>query len=279
MDDALQRWVGRRQTARDVCDPRRVADLAATLDLERAPAPGERLPPGWHWMFFQPMVGASRLGPDGHAARGEFLPPVALPRRMWAGGRLAFRAPIAVGAALVRESEIVSVASKSGRSGAMVFVTVRHRIAADGVDAIEEEHDIVYRDVPKAEEAAAAEPAPADGAWRRALTPDPVLLFRYSALTANGHRIHYDHPYVTLVEGYRGLIVHGPLTATLLMALAESASGRRLARFAFRARAPLFANEPLVIAGRLVGADGAEVWAIAPDGGLAMRGEGDFAPS
>ena len=279
MDDALQRWVGRRQTARDECDPHRVADLAATFDVERAPAPGERLPPGWHWMFFQPMVRASRLGPDGHAARGEFLPPVPLPRRMWAGGRLAFRAPIAVGAALVRESEIVSVASKSGRSGAMVFVTVRHRIAADGVEAIEEEHDIVYRDVPRPGEVAPAESAPGDGVWRRTLTPDPVLLFRYSALTANGHRIHYDHPYVTGVEGYRGLIVHGPLTATLLMALAETGSGRRLARFAFRARAPLFAGEPLALAGRPDGAAGADVWAATPAGGLAMRGEAIFAPS
>jgi 3-methylfumaryl-CoA hydratase len=276
MDDALQRWVGRRQTARDECDPRRVADLAATLDLERAPARGEPLPPGWHWMFFQPMTRASRLGSDGHAARGEFLPPVALPRRMWAGGRLAFRAPIAVGAALARESEIVAVEAKSGRSGAMVFVTVRHRVAADGVEALEEEHDIVYREMPRPGEAAPVEPAPVEAAWRRTLVPDPVLLFRYSALTANGHRIHYDHPYVTGVEGYRGLIVHGPLTATLLMQFAEAASGRRLSRFAFRARAPLFAGDPLGLAGRPEGADGAQVWAATPTGGLAMRGDATF---
>ena len=281
MDDAgLKAWIGRRARADDVCDARRVADLAATLDLARAPAPGEQLPPGWHWMFFNPMARASGLGPDGHAARGEFLPPVALPRRMWAGGRLVFRATIPVGAVIARESEIVSVDSKSGRSGPMMFVTVRHRVTADGVAALEEEHDIVYRDVPSPGAASPPpEPPPGTATWRRELIPDPVLLFRYSALTANGHRIHYDHPYVTKVEGYRGLIVHGPLTATLLMGLAEAASGRALARFAFRARAPLFAGEPLVLAGRPMGTDGAEVWAVTPEGGLAMRGDGDFARS
>jgi 3-methylfumaryl-CoA hydratase len=197
---------------------------------------------------------------------------------MWAGGRLVFHGAIPVGASLARESEVVAVESKAGRGGTMVFVTVRHRVAADGRPALEEEHDIVYRDVPSpGAKPPPPEPVPPGGVWRRELAPDPVLLFRYSALTANGHRIHYDHPYVTGVEGYRGLIVHGPLTATLLMALAESASGRTLARFAFRARAPLFADEPLVVAGRPVGADGAEAWAVTPDGGLAMRGDGEFA--
>jgi len=212
----LRSWIGRRETLEDRCDVRKVVDLAATLDCDAAPRPGERLPPGWHWMFFNPMVRTSELGPDGHPKRGGFLPPVPLPRRMWAGGRLSFRAPIPVGSELRRYSEIASVEPKQGRSGAMVFVVIRHRIFAGDVFAIEEEHDIVYREA--ASPGAIMPPgakATSEARWQRTITPDPVLLFRYSALTANGHRIHYDHPYVTRTEGYPGLVFHGPLTARL----------------------------------------------------------------
>ena len=267
-------WIGRRQDADDVCDARRVADMAATLDLDAAPGPGDRLPPGWHWMFFNPMVRARELGPDGHPRRGGFLPPVALPRRMWAGGRLDFLAPIPVGGALRRSSEIASVDAKTGRSGRMVFVVVRHRIFADGVPALVEEHDIVYRE---AQAPGAAPPAatlaadPGTAAWTRRIAPDPVLLFRYSALTANGHRIHYDHPYVTGVEGYPGLVFHGPLTATLLMALAETRLGKPLIRFEFRNKAPLFADAPFAIAGNPAGDGRAALWAATPAGGLATE--------
>jgi 3-methylfumaryl-CoA hydratase len=273
----LRGWIGRRETLEDVCDQRRVRDLAATLDKVEAPSIGAPLPPGWHWMFFNPMMPARELGPDGHPKRGGFLPPVPLPRRMWAGGRLSFRAPLPVGAPLRRYSEILSVDAKSGRSGTMVFVVVRHRVFAEDVFAIEEEHDIVYREAPAAgAPAAPVQPAPGDAAWSRRVTPDPVLLFRYSALTANGHRIHYDHPYVTQVEGYPGLVFHGPLTATLLMDLAQESLGKPLARFEFRNRAPLFADAPFTIAGRHDGAGGGAFWAAMPGGGLATEARGSL---
>jgi 3-methylfumaryl-CoA hydratase len=276
---ALRAWIGRRESLEDVCDPRRVADLAAALDWERAPTPGERLPPGWHWIFFNPMARASVLGADGHPRRGGFLPPVALPRRMWAGGRLSFRDAIAIGAPLRRYSEILSVDAKDGRSGTMVFVVVRHRIFANDSLALEEEHDIVYRAPPVAgAPSAGAEPAPDGAAWRRRIAPDPVLLFRYSALTGNGHRIHYDQPYATNVESYPGLVFHGPLTATLLMDLAERGADRPLARFVFRNRAPLFDVAPFTIAGapRNEG-KAARLWAATPEGGLATDAEAEFA--
>jgi len=271
----LRDWIGRRESAEDSCDARRVADMAATLDLPAAPREGERLPPGWHWMFFNPMARARELGPDGHPRRGGFLPPVALPRRMWAGGRLSFPAPLVVGARLRRYSEILSVDPKSGRSGAMVFVVVRHRVFSGDALAVEEEHDIVYREAPAPGAAPAAPVPPPEAAsvasWTRRVVPDPVMLFRYSALTANGHRIHYDQPYATGIEGYPGLVFHGPLTATLLMALAEGGLGRPLARFEFRNRAPLFDVAPFTLAGAPDGGGGALAWAITPSGALATE--------
>jgi 3-methylfumaryl-CoA hydratase len=273
MDAALlQGWVGRRETRTDLCDARRVADLAATLDRDAPPLPGAPLPPGWHWMFFNAMAPARELGPDGHPRRGGFLPPVPLPRRMWAGGRLDFHAPIPVGATLRRESEIAAVDLKQGRSGAMVFVRVRHAVHADGVLALTEAHDIVYRAAPKpGAPSPPAESPPTGAVWRQDNVADPVLLFRYSALTANGHRIHYDHPYVTEVEGYPGLVVHGPLTATLLMALAETRMERPLRSFSFRNRAPLFAGAPIALAGAPRPQGDAMVWAATGDGALATE--------
>lgn len=270
----LRSWIGRRETVDDRCDVRKVADLAATLDRDAAPRIGTPLPPGWHWMFFNPMTRARDLGPDGHPKRGGFLPPVPLPRRMWAGGRLSFRAPIPVGCELRRYSEIASVEAKQGRSGTMVFVLVRHRIFAADVFAIEEEHDIVYREAPApGAPAPVGEAVPANARWTRTVTPDPVLLFRYSALTANGHRIHYDQPYVTQVEGYPGLVFHGPLTATMLMALAEHALDGPLGRFAFRNRAPLFDTAPFTLGASPGDDGGVRLWATTPAGTLATEAE------
>lgn len=274
---SLRSWIGRRETVTDHCDLRRVGDLAATLDLDAAPEPGDPLPPGWHWMFFNPMVRARDLGVDGHPKRGGFLPPVELPRRMWAGGRLSFRAPVPIGSALRRYSEIMNVEHKHGRSGSMVFVVVRHRVFADEVFAVEEEHDIVYREAPSPDAPAPpSEAAPGDAQWQRSVTPDPVLLFRYSALTANGHRIHYDRTHATLAEGYPGLVFHGPLTATLLMGFAESIVGRPLVRFSFRNKAPLFDLAPFTISGAPA-ADGAvRLWATTPAGALATEASATF---
>ena len=271
----LKDWIGRTQDIEETIWVERVANMAATLDLETAPKAGDALPPGWHWLFFNGFVRPARVGEDGHAQRGGFLPPVPLPRRMWAGGRLSFPGTLKVGEPAKRHSEILSVEPKQGRSGNLVFVVVRHRISGSAGLAVEEEHDIVYREAPTPG-AAAAKPqaAPTDGVWKQTIKPDPVLLFRYSALTHNGHRIHYDHPYVTKVEGYPSIIVHGPLTSTLLLELLrKSAPQRRLAKYAFRALAPLFDTAAFTVNGRPE-ADGTTVklWATGPSGELAMEG-------
>jgi 3-methylfumaryl-CoA hydratase len=271
----LKDWIGRTQEIADVIAPDRVAAMAATLDLAPAPQPGDVLPPGWHWLFFNGAVRASELGEDGHPKRGGFLPPVPLPRRMWAGGRLGFPGAVRVGETVRRHSEIKSVEIKHGRSGQLVFVVVKHQIFGSAGLAIEEEHDIVYRPAPEPGAAAPApQAAPQDGKWQKTIRPDPVLLFRYSALTFNGHRIHYDWPYVTKVEGYPGLVVHGPLTSTLLLELVRAqAPQRRLVQYTYRGLSPLFDGAPYTVNGRPE-ADGATVklWAAGPGGELAMEG-------
>jgi len=241
-------FVGRSETRADRLDERLLRGMAATLGV---PVP-EALPPLWHWMLFQDWVMPERIGPDGHPRRGGFLPPVHdLPRRMWAGGRLTFGAELRAGDAVTRTSTIASVNEKSGGSGRLVFVTVRHVVAGPAGVAVEEEQDIVYRGT-EGSAVKPGEPAPDwPGAVRKVVLPDPVMLFRYSALTGNGHRIHYDHRYVTAVEGYPGLVVHGPLQATLMAGLAlETAPGARLARFAFRGRRPCFDGRGLTVMAR-----------------------------
>jgi 3-methylfumaryl-CoA hydratase len=261
--------------------PERVSQMAATLDLENAPRTRERLPPGWHWLFFNPAARASELGADGHPKRGGFLPPVPLPRRMWAGGRLSFHAPLRVGEPAERESEILKIDVKSGKRGALTFVTVRHLLSARGALAIEEEQDIVYREAsPPGSPAPTPQPAPEGAEWSREIRPDPTLLFRYSALTFNGHRIHYDRPYATEVEGYQDLVVHGPLTATLLMQFAgECRPGRDLSRFQFRGVHPLFVTMPFTLQGKEEQAPPSTIalWARSPAGELAMSASAQFA--
>jgi 3-methylfumaryl-CoA hydratase len=269
----LADWIGRRETARETIDAGRIAALAATFDRD---PPGPHVPPGWHWAFFNPAAKARDLGRDGHPKRGGFLPPVDLPRRMWAGGRLEFRAPLPVGEAATRVSTIAKVEEKSGRSGRLAFVTVAHEISAQGRVCVAEEHDIVYREDPVPGAPAPVPPqAPAEAAWTRATDAGPTMLFRYSALTFNGHRIHYDRSYATEVEGYAGLIVHGPLLATLLMDLAVERTGRALTRFAFRAQAPVVDTAPFALCGTPEGA-GAKLWVRRADGAQAMAAEAAF---
>lgn len=273
MDPEWATWIGSSERSSDRIGASPLARLAATLDRnDPPPCDGDPLPPLSHWLYFLPAYRECDVGPDGHAHRGGFLPPVPLPRRMWAGGRLTFHAPLHVGEAVSRESQIVDVMHKQGRSGPLVFVVVRHTISGEGGVAIVEEHDIVYRGEASGERDAQPTPAPVDAAWSREIHADPVLLFRYSALTFNSHRIHYDRRYVTEVEHYPGLVVHGPLIATLLVDLLRRALPHaRLATFAFRAKSPLFDGEPFFVRGKPAH-DGASVhlWAESVHEALAM---------
>ena len=228
---AFEAWVGRTREVTDTIRPAQVHALEAVLEGATGQDPhlreGDVLPALWHFVFFHDVEVASRLGPDGHPARGGFLPPVPLPRRMWAGGRFAFHGPVPIGAEVVKRSKVLSVEEKDGRSGRLCFVTVAHDLLVDGEVRVAEEQDIVYREQPVSGTRPPEPPAApgADHAVR--IVPDPVLLFRYSALTFNGHRIHYDRTYATQVEGYEGLVFHGPLTATLLAGLAEQGGDAR----------------------------------------------------
>jgi 3-methylfumaryl-CoA hydratase len=280
----LRDWIGRRETARDVARVAPALGLAATLDradlMARLQSAGSLLPPAWHWLYFLPTALQSTLGADGHPIRGGFLPPVTLPRRMWAGSRLTFPATIGFDAPLERTSTIAAVDHKSGRSGELVLVTVRHEIRVHGVLAVTDEHDIVYRQAaqPGAPPAPSAEPDAARAVdFRRTVTPDAVLLFRYSALTFNGHRIHYDRSYVTGVEGYPGLVVHGPLQATLLLDLLDRhLPDARVASFTFRARAPVFDTAPFDVCGAREGSI-VRLWTLATDGRIAMDAVAELA--
>jgi len=273
----LTDWIGRTTSAHDVVAPTPVAALSATLDYPvDEVAAGRLLPPLWHWLYFLPLHRQSELGPDGHPERGGFLPPVSLPRRMWAGGRFEFHAPLRVGDNVVRTSTIEDVVSKQGRSGPLVFVTVRHEVhRGDGQElAMVEHHDIVYRAERMPDE---VDPpptvAPTGAAWQRRIVPDPVLLFRYSALTFNGHRIHYDRDYVTKVEGYPGLVVHGPLTATLLIdLLRRSAPELKVKTFEFRALRPLYDTANFFTCGVPDPANrGARLWTRDAEGAVTMQ--------
>jgi 3-methylfumaryl-CoA hydratase len=273
MDD-LSAWIGRSETRRDTLTATPPAALNATLDHPDTEfAPGTPLPPLWHWLYFLPLHRQSEIGADGHAKRGGFLPPVPLPRRMWAGSQFEFRAPLRVGDAVERTSTIADVTVKQGRTGPLVFVKVRHEIRCNGAaePALVEFHDIVYREAKQPGDIKPPPQAAATGApWQRELLPDDVLLFRYSALTFNGHRIHYDRKYVTEVEGYPGLIVHGPLIATLLMdLLRREAPGADVAAFRFKAVRPTFDARPMRVNGQPEGRT-VKLWAQDHEGWLTM---------
>ena len=278
--EKLSAWKGRSETLEDVVTTYPVAAMSATLDRDDPKlGHGDVLPDLWHWMYFLPVHRQSEIGPDGHARRGGFLPPVELPRRMWAGSRFEFRQPLRVGDTIKRTSTIFDVTAKSGATGQLVFVSLRHEISSSSGGSFTEEQDIVYRDMPNpGDKPPPPKPAPESAAWSRDIHPDEVLLFRYSALTFNGHRIHYDRKYVTEVEGYPGLIVHGPLIATLLVDLARRNEPRRLESFRFRAMSPLFDIAPFSVRGA-PSTDGgsAKLWARNAAGGLAMEAEVGFA--
>lgn len=275
---SLRDWIGRQESREDVVTAAPVAALAATLDRhDVTTSEGQALPPLWHWLYFLPSAPQAELGVDGHPARGGFLPPVPLPRRMWAASKLEFHRPLTIGERIQRVSTITDVQHKQGRSGDLVFVNVRHEIAGSSGPGITEEQQIVYRGAPAPGAATAAANGPSaarESEFRQLVRPDPVLLFRYSALTFNGHRIHYDRPYATQAEGYPGLVVHGPLLATLLLeALHRHLPDGRIARFEFRAQRPLFDTDPFVVAGKREGAGAWAIWAADQAGNVAVEGK------
>jgi 3-methylfumaryl-CoA hydratase len=273
----LKTWEGKSETVLDQLSATPVRGLHATLDHESIQADqGSALPALWHWLYFLPQHRQREIGSDGHPTRGGFLPPVPLPRRMWAGGRLrwAKENPLVVGNTLRRESTIQSVKHKAGRTGDLLFVVVQHKVFNEQGLAITEEHDIVYRAAATVQDPVPPPvSAPSDALWQKEIVPDDVLLFRYSALTFNGHRIHYDRRYVTGVEGYPGLIVHGPLIATLLADLVgQHVPGALIQRFDFKAVRPTFDLHAFKVNGR-PSADGksVELWAQDHDGWLTMQ--------
>ena len=260
MNEDFSAWIGRAETATDSLEVARSRALSAAFGQDAALRAGDPLPPLHHWLYFWDVRPPAALGADGHPARGGFLPPVTLPRRMWAGGRLTFLQPLRAGKTATRVSTIQSVQAKSGRSGSLVFVTVRHELSGADGPAIVEEQDIVYRDA----SATGAGAAPAGttapiAPWVQDIFPDSVLLFRYSALTMNGHRIHYDQPFTRDEEGYPGLVVHGPLQATLLVDLAARRLAKPITAFSFRGQSPAFDGAVLHVCGAPTAA-GAELW-------------------
>ena len=265
---ATDAWIGRERTDTNFAEPNRANGLRLLLESPIPPLKeGDALPPLWHWVYFWEQAAQSHLGEDGHAARGEFLPASDLPRRMWAGSEIAWQAPLRLGEHWTRRSVIEAVIPKEGRSGRLLFVTVRHEIESGDRTCLQERQSIVYR-----EAAGTGAPplkvqsAPGKPIWHRRVVPDSRLLFRYSALTFNAHRIHYDEGYAREVEGYPGLVVHGPLLATMMVDLVRrERPGTELQDFSFRALAPVFSSRPFRVCG-LPREGGARVWVETSDG-------------
>ncbi|MGA0570001.1 FAS1-like dehydratase domain-containing protein [Variovorax sp. VNK109] len=269
-DSSWGAWVGRSQDTEDIVSPTAIRLMRAALGS--SDEQNDELPPLWHWLHFLQAEAPENLSNDGHPCRGGFLPPIELPRRMWAGGALTFHHPLRVGEFVRRVSRISNIQEKTGRTGSLVFVQVAHEIHSPLGLAISESQDIVYREAPGAVQGLPLRSAPHDAQFSRIVTPDPILLFRYSALTFNGHRIHYDHPYATQIEGYPSLVVHGPLIATLLLEqLRAFRPGVKIRNFTFRALSPLFVGSSFTVAGR-VDAQTARLWAAGADGQFAMDG-------
>lgn len=274
----LRSWEGRQESTRDSLELAHVREMAATLDWNAPLDDGSPLPHLWHWAFFRPRVNTSDLDKDGHPHRGGFLPLVPLPRRMWAGGRLAFHKPLTVGKVVEKTSTISKVSAKSGRSGKLVFVTVVHHYICDGVLCVSEEQDIVYREAVPAAPAGASLSARLDNGmtsaeWIDRKVTSPALLFRYSAVTFNTHRIHYDRAYATNEEGYPGLVVHGPLAATLMLGcFVEREGAESVKSFAFKGVRPLIEEGSLTVSCASDRAEGIRLWVEDADGQVTMEG-------
>jgi 3-methylfumaryl-CoA hydratase len=273
LDADLAAWIGRRSERQDVMDERLIAEFTATLSPYLARM--AKVPPGLFWCLAPDIAPMGQLGGDGHPRLGLFLPDPALPRRMWAGGELVFHGDFSPGDRVTKTSIIEDISFKVGKSGRLCFVTQRHRYGTRGQLVLEERQDIVYREPPAAAAgagtaAAAGQAAAGPGDW--VVTPVPPLLFRYSAMTFNGHRIHYDFPYATEVEGYAGLVVHGPLQATLMLNLAAERLGRLPRRFAYRGLAPLICDRPFAVTATAGPEGGLETRVVAAAGETTMAG-------
>ena len=282
--DHLSSWIGKTEVMHETLSPELVERFNATLGSHFSASTGDPAPLLIHLCLAQPALPADQLGPDGHPRRGGFLPPVPLPRRMWAGGEMVFSAPLLIGAQVTRKSIIEDITQKQGSTGGLCFVTVRHEISSDGALAISERQDIVYRDPPArtssshsdqpTKQSATAEPVPA-GAHTRHIEPTSTMLFRYSAITFNGHRIHYDAPYARDVEGYEGLVVHGPMQATFMAHLAAEVKGKPPKSFTYRGRSPLFVGKPFTV-NAIKTDNGMSLWTAATDDHVAMQSEASW---
>ncbi|OGA48588.1 MAG: hypothetical protein A3F74_22735 [Betaproteobacteria bacterium RIFCSPLOWO2_12_FULL_62_58] len=278
--ESLKKWIGEKETAIDYVTVPTIHRLSALLDRDDPfPRIGDPLPIGWHAILFPRVVRQSQIGPDGHPARGDFLPPVPLPRRMFAGKTVTFASDLRVGDEVRRESVIQNVELKQGRTGEMVFVTVKTDIHSPRGLAITELQRIVYRDAAdRNAKPTPSQAAPAPAKWGKIVTPDTVMLFRFSALTFNGHRIHYDLPYVTQVEGYPGLIVNGNLTTLMMFEIAREHAGRPIARFSSRNVSPLFVGRPLHVCGAPADDNKTvKLWVTNDQGGLALTADAELA--
>jgi 3-methylfumaryl-CoA hydratase len=275
--DHLRSWIDREQAVEQALHLFPARAMAGLLDRGSAPVEGDALPLPSHWLYFLDTPARSQIGVDGHLQRGGFLPPVSFPRRMWAAGRMRTQALLVTGCSTRKVSPVRSIELKESKSGPLVFVTVDHVLSQDGRACVAEEQRIVYLEAPVAPAPAQpGEPSP-DASWQREFVPDPALLFRYSALTYNGHRIHYDRGYATQVEVYPGLVVHGPLLATLLLDLLQQrCPDAVITGFEFRALRPAFDGVPLAICGAPT-AGGATLWTRDVDGFTGMKATATFA--
>jgi 3-methylfumaryl-CoA hydratase len=292
MDSAaldVTHWVGRTETVHDTLAPAQALAAAAMFnDPNVTGTVGDAIPPLWHWFYFLPRAPQSALSVDGHPERGGFMPPITLPRRMFAGARVRLHAPLRLGIPAERQATLLAVTRKAGRTGALAFVTVRYQIVQQDVLCLDEEQDIVYREpgAPVAPPVRVPFGAPPPHTLARELHADSRLLFRFSALTFNAHRIHYDRDYAQREEGYPGLVVHGPLIAMLLLQLAQRQEAsqahddgrlaRRVQSFGFRGLAPLFDLAPCRLLATREG-DRALLKAQAPDGSTALEADASFA--
>lgn len=271
----LRQWIGKTHVDHDVLSSRHARLMAATLGIAQNDlTSGSALPPLWHWLYFLEGLPPEELGRDGHPARGGFLPPVPLPNRMWAGGQLEFKKALPLDGKVEKRSSIVSVEHKQGRSGELVFVTVLHEVLHAGEVAISEHHDIVYKDATPPGSSKPYTPMPQANHSREFL-PTSTTLFRYSALTFNGHRIHYDADYCRDVESYASQVIHGPLNATLLAGYAEQISGKPVKRFNYRGIQPALLGAKLTLNAAHEG-DELLLWVSLPDGGVAMQARASF---